>query len=266
MVLPQLSHRAKRLSCQNVKVQMGDLLAGVRSLIYDHSVSGAGYAVGLGQRPGRREHLTEHGVEARGESAHVREVLVGDNQQVDRGLGGDIGDGEAVLISVEDVGSGVDSESVLLTVNGTPVDASFDPVHHRVVLIPRGAWDGVDQMLRLRLTDLAGNETIWERRIDLQTLMPQAAQFQLEQNFPNPFNPETTIRFDVPGAVDFRLVIYNLLGQEIRTLMAGRFESGRYTVSWDAKDDLGRQVAAGMYLYRLEARDVVLTRKMVLVK
>ena len=105
---------------------------------------------------------------------------------------------------------------------------------------------------------------IWEGRIDLQTLVP--ARFQLGENFPNPFNPETTIRFDVPGPADFRLVIYNLLGQEIRMLMAGRFESGRYTVSWDAKDDLGRQVAAGMYLYRLEARDVVLTRKMVLVK
>ncbi|MCZ6634722.1 MAG: T9SS type A sorting domain-containing protein, partial [bacterium] len=172
----------------------------------------------------------------------------------------------ALSISLEDVGSGVDPESVLLTVNGTPVDVSFDPAHHRVVWTPRGVWDGVDQMLRLRLTDLAGNETVWERRIDLQTLMPQATQFQLEQNFPNPFNPETTIRFDVPGAVDFRLVIYNLLGQEIRTLMAGRFEAGRYTVSWDATDDLGRQIAAGMYLYRLEARDVVLTRKMVLVK
>jgi len=90
----------------------------------------------------------------------------------------------------------------------------------------------------------------------------------LYPNYPNPFNPETEIRFDLSGthAQKIRLSIYNLLGQEIRTLVQGTFNPGSYRVQWDGKDNWGRSVSTGIYLYRLEGKDFSLTRRMALIK
>lgn len=90
----------------------------------------------------------------------------------------------------------------------------------------------------------------------------------LYPNFPNPFNPNTEIRFDISGtqAQKIRLIVYNLLGQEIRTLAQGTFNPGSYRVRWDGKDNLGRSVSTGIYLYRLEGEKFSLTRRMVLIK
>lgn len=93
-------------------------------------------------------------------------------------------------------------------------------------------------------------------------------KYTLYPNFPNPFNPETEIRFDISGtrAQKIRLIVYNLLGQEIRTLVQGTFNPGSYRVHWDGKDNLGRSVSTGIYLYRLEGEEFTLTRRMVLIK
>ena len=78
------------------------------------------------------------------------------------------------------------------------------------------------------------------------------AQFRLHQNYPNPFNPATTIRYDLPqeGYVD--LVIYDLLGRKVRTLVSDRVATGFHQAMWDGSNDLGNQVSAGVYLYRLD--------------
>jgi len=88
----------------------------------------------------------------------------------------------------------------------------------------------------------------------------------LEQNYPNPFNPQTMIGYDLPAAGEVRLCVYNLCGQLIRRLVDGHRRAGSYTVAWDGRDEAGREVASGTYLYRLEAASFVETRKALLLR
>lgn len=85
-------------------------------------------------------------------------------------------------------------------------------------------------------------------------------------NYPNPFNPETVIRYTLPEGADVRLAIYNILGQQVRELVNTAQVSGQYNVRWDGKDALGRPVSSGVYFYHLVARQNMATKKMVLVK
>lgn len=94
----------------------------------------------------------------------------------------------------------------------------------------------------------------------------QPSDFTLKQNYPNPFNPTTTIAYDLNKSVDVSLKIYNLAGQEIKTLVNEKQSAGSKQVAWDGRDKSGRQVASGIYLYRLEVGNVVQTKKMVLLK
>jgi hypothetical protein len=91
-------------------------------------------------------------------------------------------------------------------------------------------------------------------------------EFALHENYPNPFNPTTTLRFDLPEVSDITLTIYNMLGQKVRTFDYQNTSAGYHSVTWDATNDLGQQVGAGVYLYQLQTKDFVKTRKMVLLK
>ena len=82
-------------------------------------------------------------------------------------------------------------------------------------------------------------------------LLPDA--YALDRNFPNPFNPETTIRYAVPEAGNVSLIVYNILGQEVVTLSDERHAPGFYALRWDGRDQFGRGVASGVYLYRMQA-------------
>jgi hypothetical protein len=97
-----------------------------------------------------------------------------------------------------------------------------------------------------------------------QSLIPD--EFALHQNYPNPFNPTTTIRYDLKENSDVVLQIYNLLGQNIRTLVNARQEAGYREVVWDGRNNVGNAVASGIYIYRIEAGNFVQTRKMVLMR
>ncbi|NOX36420.1 MAG: T9SS type A sorting domain-containing protein [Calditrichaeota bacterium] len=97
-----------------------------------------------------------------------------------------------------------------------------------------------------------------------QTGAPDA--FNLLPNYPNPFNPGTTIRYHLPRASRVKLQVYNPLGQVVRTLVEGQQPAGRYTVQWDGRDASGRQLPAGVYFYRLKAGQFEQVRKMVLVR
>ncbi len=99
---------------------------------------------------------------------------------------------------------------------------------------------------------------------DVRFINPFAAS--LDQNHPNPFNPATTIRYSLGEAVNVRLAIYNVLGQEVRLLVQQFQSAGNYTVVWDGRDAAGLQVSTGMYVYRLQAGTDVVTRKMLLTK
>ena len=86
--------------------------------------------------------------------------------------------------------------------------------------------------------------------VQLQT-RPEA--FALANNYPNPFNPATTIKYALPQAADVELTVYNVVGQVVRTLVAEHQSAGRYVVEWDATNDNGHSLSSGMYFYRLEA-------------
>ncbi len=105
-----------------------------------------------------------------------------------------------------------------------------------------------------------GTTSVEEATVEIPT------KFELEQNYPNPFNPETTIKYHLPARVNVALRVYNALGQELRMLVNNVQDAGVYTATWDGKDNNGRQLSTGLYLFRLEAGDFVMTRKMAMVK
>ncbi len=90
--------------------------------------------------------------------------------------------------------------------------------------------------------------------------------FELHQNFPNPFNSGTVVSFSIPVRAQGSLAVYNLAGQRIRMLHKSILEAGSHTVRWDGRDDEGRPVASGVYLYRLRSDGHVATRKLLLLK
>ena len=90
--------------------------------------------------------------------------------------------------------------------------------------------------------------------------------YKLIQNFPNPFNPETKIHFEIPQHHDIKIVIYNILGQMVRTLTDDPFKAGRHVVSWDGRNNDGKQVSTGVYIYRIKAGEFISAKKMMLMK
>jgi uncharacterized membrane protein len=90
--------------------------------------------------------------------------------------------------------------------------------------------------------------------------------FALFQNHPNPFNPETKISYYLPTASHVRLIVYNILGQKVRTLFDGHQDSGNHTVLWDGRREDGTALSSGIYFYRMQAGDFRETKKMSLMK
>jgi hypothetical protein len=86
-------------------------------------------------------------------------------------------------------------------------------------------------------------------------------KFALQQNYPNPFNPTTNIKFDLPKATNVQLIIYNSMGQEVKSLVNGFKSAGSYSVDFNASE-----LSSGTYFYKLITSDFVATKKMLLVK
>jgi len=91
-------------------------------------------------------------------------------------------------------------------------------------------------------------------------------KFALHQNYPNPFNPITTLRYDLPENGYVNVTVYDMLGREVKSLINQSQEAGYKSVLWDATNNLGNPVSAGVYLYQIHAGEFVQTRKMVLLK
>jgi hypothetical protein len=90
--------------------------------------------------------------------------------------------------------------------------------------------------------------------------------YAVSNNYPNPFNPSTTINYQLPQLSDVKLVIYNVLGQKVKTLINKQVDAGYHTAVWDGHNDAGQQVASGLYIYRFEAANYSKTMKMMLLK
>jgi hypothetical protein len=88
----------------------------------------------------------------------------------------------------------------------------------------------------------------------------------LFQNYPNPFNPSTVISYSIPNVTFVSLKIYDILGREVRTLVNSEQIIGIHNVQWNGDNNYGNKVASGIYLYKIEAGDFIMTKKMLLLK
>ncbi len=99
---------------------------------------------------------------------------------------------------------------------------------------------------------------------DESSLLP--SEYALFQNYPNPFNPSTQISFDIPKSEFVTLRVYNLLGQDVKTLINQSMVPGRYTVEWNGNDMLNSDVASGVYFYELRGESFISRKKMLLIR
>ena len=112
---------------------------------------------------------------------------------------------------------------------------------------------------------IAGNAEFIDQSLGELALLP--TELTLYPNFPNPFNPETNIKFYLPEATEVRLDIYNILGQKIKTLIPGIMQNkGFHSVLWNGSGERGESIASGMYIYVLSTSQMIKTRKLVLLR
>jgi hypothetical protein len=104
----------------------------------------------------------------------------------------------------------------------------------------------------------AGSETM--------DITPVPSEFALHDNYPNPFNPVTTINYDLPKDAYVNLIIYDIMGREVANLAGKEMSAGYQTMKWNARNNAGALVSAGIYFYQIQTRDFVKTKKMVLLK
>lgn len=135
-----------------------------------------------------------------------------------------------------------------------------------MVVTFRPLRDMMDAVYGIRLAGVQLNEGRIAVELANEGMPDVPVAYALYSSFPNPFNPETTIRYGtpVPGRID--VVIYNLAGQKVRDLVSGVRDAGVHAAVWDGRDDRGRAVASGVYLCRLVAGRHADTRRLVLVK
>jgi hypothetical protein len=142
----------------------------------------------------------------------------------------------------------------------------------------RGAWSSVEKgmygeeisnrVLMVPETDVVQLDTVrtWA---DVQTSVAgnsMQREYILQQNYPNPFNPTTTISYQIPSRKDVTIVVFNLQGEQVRTLVDRTIEPGHLFVTWDAVDNMGRTVPSGIYLCQMKAGTYSKTIRMILLK
>ena len=80
-------------------------------------------------------------------------------------------------------------------------------------------------------------------------------EFYISENYPNPFNPTTSIDFGIPSNLNVQINIYNIIGQQVASIDQGLLNAGSYTATWNGKDTFGQSVPSGVYLYEIKAGD-----------
>ena len=117
---------------------------------------------------------------------------------------------------------------------------------------------------------LASEDNERLEKVSIQVIYSDApslpVEYSLSQNYPNPFNPTTAIEFSVPRSGNVVISIYDMLGQEVRTLYAGEVQRGTYKVQWDGLNNAGSKMSSGSYIYRMVAGEFMQSKKMILMK
>ncbi len=145
----------------------------------------------------------------------------------------------------------------------------MDPVNsYRLVYLPFGIEgiagpydDSAQRLINSILNWLTG-----ETEVKLKDAETVPRSYLLEQNYPNPFNSNTTIKFHLPKQENVELNIYNLMGQKIKSLVDNSLPAGIYKQTWNGRNDDGHEVASGIYIYKLESKNFLCAKKLILIK
>ncbi len=108
------------------------------------------------------------------------------------------------------------------------------------------------------------NPRVHKLRLSISDAIPET--FSVFQNYPNPFNPETVINYQLSITTEVTLTVFDMLGRKVRTLLKGQQVAGSYEITWDGRDASGKPVASGVYLYRVSAGDLQITKRMILLR
>ena len=199
--------------------------------------------------------------------------------------------GGAAALTVSSVDNGDNVQVIAYAATSSDVVAAGDDdvinVVYNIAESVRESWSAdmdIDLMLKgVEVIDAASGEFLGVQQIDgvatIDSRVPNEGEnanggatlpkaFALGQNSPNPFNPSTTIQYQIPegAGVSFTLNVYDIRGRLIRTLDSGVKAPGFYRVQWDGTDNSGRHLSSGVYFYRFSSKDYNSTRKMVLLK
>jgi hypothetical protein len=158
-----------------------------------------------------------------------------------------------------------------LTTNVMKIDyqSVFDEIYAAQAMLAGIEWDvsvsdGIEEVMAENGPLTVGINASDAVLTISEELLPKT--FALHQNYPNPFNPVTTLRYDLPEQANVNIIIYDMLGRQVRTLLNQTQDSGFKSVIWNATNDFGKPVSAGVYLYQIQAGEFVQTKKMVLLK
>jgi len=168
-------------------------------------------------------------------------------------------------------GSGIRDYSVFFSENDQPFELLESAIRDTSIVFS-GERESEYKFYTIA-TDNAGNvemKSVADDSVVVSVASPESPaipeEFTLYPNYPNPFNPTTTIRYDLPNASDLKLEIYNILGQKVITLVDKKQPAGFHAIQWDGKNSTGVSVASGIYIYRVRAGGFVKARKMLLLK
>jgi len=115
--------------------------------------------------------------------------------------------------------------------------------------------------------DVWANIIEWDFTVDIENNQPnQVVSYSLDQNYPNPFNPTTTIKYHLPKPAQIVLKIYNVKGQEVRSLVNNTQSVGEKSIVWDGLNNSGQEVSSGVYIYKLQTKDFTQSKKMLLLR
>jgi len=163
------------------------------------------------------------------------------------------------------------TQVMVYSLNGEPIPAGEGAVLMLPVTIIEALAEAQPVEIERALVATVGGgklQAIFGKPSGTTTVMPES--FALLQNNPNPFNMSTKITYEVPnlqkGTANIRIMVYNAQGQLVRVLEDQTRPAGRYTVNWDGRDEGGTYVSSGVYFYKMTAENVVLTKKLAVMK
>jgi hypothetical protein len=146
------------------------------------------------------------------------------------------------------------------------ISASINPDNTNPINIGRSSYNNGTGYFN----GVISNISLWNYAIPVTPVENEQfnipADYGISNNFPNPFNPSTTINYSVPGASNVNITVYDINGQVVKNLLNEFKNSGSYSLNWDGKNDSGSTVSSGTYFYQIQIGNFVQTKKMILLK